>query len=222
MTYANKIHAIIFIIVCTFYVLTPEKGMKVSIEQVQAKEVTTKTGGVEKRVVQTVQTWGKEDWKKKQLHTELAWWIPEKICEAQCKAKHLVSLGISERVAYSLVYSCKNSAIDAVNCIKLGASIVTAESGGGKKCHKNNCFWMGAWSIWYDSVEDSVEHWVSKYNRFWLNQKNPSSFYSNSPDWKPKTRYCLSEYQPDGTHLPYCKNWYKHAWNIFNKLEKLF
>lgn len=224
----TKLHTLIFLTCILLYLVSPSHKFQVPIEQVQAKENKTSSWEV-KRVVQLPLQDGKqENWKERmdkesrrnvQSKMQETWW---KICNADCKARHLVSLGINELIAYSLVYTCKSSAKDPVNCIKLGASIVTAESGGGKKCHKNNCFWMNAWAIWYDSVEYSVEHWVSKYNRFWLNQKNPSSFYSNSPDWKPKTRYCLSEYQPDGTHLPYCKNWYKHAWNIFNKLEKLF
>lgn len=228
----TKLHTFIFLTCILLYLVSPSHKFQVPVEQVQAKETQTKTGRTIEWVANNFQTWrwitketgtiwtGKVlSWRKQERRDFTKDLESKKECNADCKARHLVSIGINERIAYSLVYTCKSSAKDPVNCIKLGASIVTAESGGGKKCHKNNCFWMNAWAIWYDSVEDSVEHWVSKYNKFWFNQKNPSSFYSNSRAWKPKTRYCLSEFQPDWTHLSYCKNWYRHSWSMFNKIQ---
>ena len=51
-------------------------------------------------------------------------------CDATCKVNTLVSLGIEPKIAGSLVWTCKEKAKDPVRCIKLGASIVKAESGG--------------------------------------------------------------------------------------------
>jgi hypothetical protein len=143
-------------------------------------------------------------------------------CNADCKVKTLISLGYNERIAWSLVYTCKDKAKDPRHCIIIGASILKAESGGGNKCYKNGCFGILAGWISYKTLEKWVEDWVTRYNKYWYRQENPSGFYSNSPNWKPKTHYCLSEHQPDGTTLNYCKNWHKHAWSAFNTIRAKF
>lgn len=221
----NKIHSLIFIMCIFFYMVSPDTSYPVRLEEVQAKEAKTETGAMASWVVTQIQVRGKEDWEKNKWWYRWSWtikvdeWKKEhKKCDAECKIKTLKDIGIRPEIAESLVTNCKKQDIEVVNCIKLWASIVVAESWWWKRCNKNWCFGILA-KVEYNTVEEWVEDWVNRFWKYWLNQKNPSSFYSNSPDWKPKTRYCMSERQPDGSILPYCKNWYNHAWSVYNKIK---
>lgn len=150
-----------------------------------------------------------------------SWWTDtqsQQICDKECKVEKLIWIWIREEIAISLVENCKALADDPINCIKIGAFISMSESGWWMKCkssNKYNCFWLSV-NEKYNSYNDWVLHFIWKYNRFWFRQSNPNSFYSNSPNWQPVTRFCLSEYS---SWLPYCKNWHRIAWSIFNKLN---
>lgn len=220
-----KITLLIVTILCFWF--TPEKSKSLYLESLQAKEIGSSTGNLESWVAQKVQTWGKTDWKKETVEWnsklisawEWSWWTFE--CNANCKQKELVKLGIREEIAESLILNCKVLAQNPVNCIKIGAFLVKNESWWGfncKKSNKYNCFWLSVKED-YKSYNDWVLHWVAKYNKYWFRQSNPNSFYSNKPWVVPITGYCKSELQPDWTTLPYCPNWHRHAWYIFNKLN---
>ena len=220
----TTIHGIIFILCIFAYLVSPKKDMNVSIQEVQARSETqtgetrevsvwTQAGKVERQLESSIQD-------TKQAHR-----IEENVkteCDATCKVNTLVSLWIDHKIAWSLVFTCKDKAVDPVKCIKLGASIVKAESGGWYNCYKNWCFWILSGGISYKSVEAGVEDWVKRYNLYWYRQENPSNFYSNSPNWNPKTHYCMSEHQTNWTKLSYCPNWHKHSWNMFKNLDKIF
>ena len=204
--------------------VSPDTSYPVRVEEVQAQEAKTETGAMESWVVSQVQARGKED-KKESISLWLddrsmqeTWW---KLCDAECKIKTLKDIGIRPEIAESLVTNCKALAEDPVNCIRIGAFIVKNESGGGYRCKKSNTYNCSGMSVNenYKSYNDWIIHWVWKYNKFWYNQRNPDSFYSNSPDWNPKTRYCMSEKQPNWTKLDYCPNWHRIAWGIYNKLK---
>lgn len=230
----TTIHFLLLVSCIAFYFLSPDTDVPILTEDVQASEVysTGKTTWekVESGVLSEVSIRGKEN--KIKLKNEIIWWkmemsewpIDEGLqmgCDKICKIQTLKDIGIRPEIAESLVNNCKALADDPVNCIRIGSFIVVNESSGGNRCKKSNsynCFGMSV-NVGYKSFNDGVIHWIGKYNRYWFNQKTPDSFYSNSPDWKPKTRYCLSERQPDWTMLPYCKNGHKHAWIIFNKLN---
>jgi len=226
----DKIHFLLLVSCIAFYFLSPDTDVPILTEDVQASEVysTGKTTRekVESGVLSEVSIRGKENNNKengggngdKSKLKNKVWTWQVIWCDASCKIETLKDLGIRPEIAESLVNECKKQDIAVVNCIKLWASIVVAESGWWKWCNKNWCFGILA-KVKYDTVEEWVEDWVKRFWKHWLNQKTPDSFYSNSPDWKPKTRYCLSERQPDWTMLPYCKNGHKHAWIIFNKLN---
>ena len=216
----TTIHSILLGLCIIAYLVSPKADLSIPIQEVQASQATqtgeiwevpvrTQTGKVEKQLDAPVQD-------AKQAHSDTKNVKAE--CDTTCKVNTLVSLWIEARIAGSLVYTCKNTAKDPVKCIKLWASIVKAESGGGFRCYKNGCFWILAGWISYKSVEAGVEDWVKRYNKHWYRQETPSNFYSNSPNWKPKTHYCMSEHQPDWTTLSYCKNWYKHSWDMFNSI----
>lgn len=212
-----RVHQIIFLICIIFSSISP----KISYEEIQAKWAETNTWNLETRVDAPVQMSGAID-KKKQYYV---WWWMDKVtqesCWVDCKIQHLENIWIIPEIAESLVQNCKALAENPIRCIKTGAFIVVNESSGWKSCKKSNpfnCFGLSVQED-YKSYNDWVIHFIWKYNRFWLNQTSPNGFYSNSPDWKPATRFCLSE---TSSWLPYCKNWHRIAWSVFNKLNKLF
>ena len=128
----------------------------------------------------------------------------------------LVEIGMPKDIATSLITHCKATAKDPVHCIKIGASILGAESSLGNRCYKNNCFWILAWKISYDNKDVGVKEWVSKYNKWWYKQKNPDWFYSTR--WNlPITRYCTSE-ESSWTKVG-CPNGNKNAWKVWNQLS---
>lgn len=207
----NKIHSIIFLVCITLACISTAFAKTPDSKPLSKKVEVTKTWATKTGVLVSLPN-GKET---KGTWSQVNIWT----CDAKCKIETLTKIGIRNEIAEALVNTCKKQDIAVVNCIKLWASIVMAESWWGNQCYKNWCFGILAKWVNYKTIEEWVEDWVKRFWKFWLNQKNPNSFYSNSPDWKPKTRYCLSENQPDGTVLPYCKNWHKHSWNTFNKLN---
>jgi len=221
----TKIHSIIFILCVLFALISPPYNQS-SAQQNVIKEAT---GSVASGMVETIQTDGKTDkiqWGRlnasKFQSSDKVWKIQQdykiRECNQECKINTLIWLGIIEEIASSLVMNCKALADDPVRCIKIWAFITIAESGGWKNCKKSNkynCFGLSVQED-YKSYNDGVLHFIWKYNRFWHKQTNPNGFYSNSPDWKPATRFCLSEHS---SWLPYCKNWHRIAWSVFNKLN---
>lgn len=209
------------------YLFSPSYTIPVSIQEVSAKEATTTTGSVESRVDAKIQAWGKEDWQKKQLWTKLDGWVswplqakPETIpisCDADCKIRELTRLGIRSEISTALVTNCKALARDPLMCVKIWASIVKNESGGGFKCRKYNqynCFWLQVKDN-YKSYNDSVLHWVWKYENRWYKAKNMSFFYSSA--WNlPPSRYCTSE-DSSNTAI-WCPHWLKISTDFFNSL----
>lgn len=197
------------------YIFTPEKGMKVSIPEVSAKEAQTATGKTTTGVSMEIQATGKEDSKK-----SISLWMANR-CDTECKRKELIKLGIRDEIAESLVINCKALADDPRKCIIIGAAIVNNESGGGYKCKKKNpynCFGLSVQED-YKSYNDWVIHWIGKWNRFWFKAKDMSHFYS--PAWElPPTRFCVSE---DSTWTAVgCPAGLKNSTIIFNKLNQIF
>lgn len=198
------------------YIFSPEKGMKVSIAEVSAKEATTTTGSTATGVSIRLS----DEWKKYSKQNDKRITQAWQVCDVECKIRELTRLGIRSEISTALVNNCKALADDPINCIKIGAFLVKNESSWGKTCKKSNiynCFWMSVHES-YKSYNDGVIHWIWKYNKHWFRQTNPSSFYSNSPTWKPVTSYCTSEVQPNWKTLPYCPNGYKNAWIVYNSL----
>lgn len=224
MYHENKqqIHLAIFIICLFFSLISHPYNQNI----VQAKAGETNTGKLESWMVETISNTGEINWKEEESwRIESEWSGLDKVipysCWISCKIEALTIVWIIPEIAESLVTNCKALANDPIRCIKIWAFIVVNESSWGKSCKNSNqynCFGLSVKED-YKSYNDWVLHFVGKYNRFWLNQTNPNSFYSNSPDWKPVTRFCMSE---NSSWLPYCKNWHRIAWSVFNKLNKLF
>lgn len=202
------------------YLLSPTIRIEVPIQEVSAQEAMTASGKTKTGVSMEIQTWTKENWNEK-----VEWWIPEnkwvksktRICNADCKTKELISRGIRDEIAESLVINCKALAENPVMCIKIGASIVKNESGGGYKCkkaNKYNCFWLNVKQP-YTSFNDWVLHFIGKYNKYWYKAKNMAFFYSPSGKLPP-SRFCTSE-DSSNTSIG-CPNWLKISSWFFNSL----
>lgn len=108
------------------------------------------------------------------------------------KNAELVSLGFNPTFTVHLINECKNSALDPVRCIKIGASIAGAESSKATRCYRNNCVGMNDGAVAYTSVNEGMKAWVGKYNKWWYKQKNPSGFYRDDGSLPP-TRYCMGK-----------------------------
>jgi len=140
-------------------------------------------------------------------------------CDQECKTKALIDAWINKNLAKEIVNVCKELAKNPVHCIKYASAVSSAESGWWKKCYKNNCFGIKAWSVWYKNLNDWVIDWVTRYNKYWYKATSMSQFYS--PKWKlPYFRYCTSEHS--SWSKIWCPFWLKHSSSTFNKLNKLF
>lgn len=129
------------------------------------------------------------------------------------KYDNLIDMWFNPNVTIHLIDQCKFHAKDPVNCIKIGASILWAESSMGWKCYRFNCFGMNDGTVAYRDNMDWVYNWVIKYNKWWYKQHTPASFYRD--DWTPPiTHYCMWK-KKDGV----CKEWKKNAWSVFNSLN---
>lgn len=136
-----------------------------------------------------------------------------KWCDAGCKVKTLINIGMDDRIAGSLVYTCKDKAKDPRHCIIIWSSILTAESGLGKVGKRPFGF------IWftYDTPEESVEHWVERYNKYWYRRNTMSDFYP--PLWETSiTWYCTEDVEG----VKWCPDWLRNSTITFKKLNKLF
>lgn len=140
-----------------------------------------------------------------------SWWTKE----TYSKQKKLMSIWYSEQLSREIIDRCKKTTTP-VHCIRLAGSIGYNESSAWQNASNNNVFGKRVWN--FLTTKHAVDWWVWVYERKWYKTKyNPSSFYSNSPKL-PVTRYCVDERQLNGKMLPYCHNWYKHAWYAWNKL----
>lgn len=128
------------------------------------------------------------------------------------QVKHL---GYREAPAVSLIQSCKASSLRPDHCILVWLVLMYNEAGNqqnSKACiDRNNCFGIKSGKASYSSLDEWMENWVQKYNKWWINVKSAEDFY---PDlWKlSKTRYCYSETQhhpnigcPDGQKIAQSK-----------------
>ena len=145
---------------------------------------------------------------------EGTWWTKS----TQVKYNSLVAIGMKGTHAKSLINYCKKVKESAM-CVKIWASIFWNESSMFKSCYNNNCSGMKWWALKYKSIDAGIKDWVSRWDKYWYKQKSMHSFYSNKPWVLPATRYCLSEYQPNGKKLDYCPNGYKNSNAIFSRLN---
>lgn len=115
---------------------------------------------------------------------------PKQIYE---QVKHL---GYRELPTVSLIRTCKASSSDVQKCILVWLVLMYNEAGNkqnSKACiDRNNCMWIKSWKTVYSSLDEGMENWVQKFNRYWFKAESAWFFYSSA--WKvSKSRYCVSE-----------------------------
>ena len=229
--YANypKTCILSFALCSTFACLSPREPLKVDVQPVFSSETKITPKETEKTLLESFLSWTINNWKPRTS----TWWTSKKLtstgelsgvhenpsCDAKCKVNTLVKLGMNEKIAWSLVYTCKDTAIDPRNCIIAGSSILKAESNLWKKCNGYNCFGMGGGSHKYSSYEKWVEDWVKRYNKYWYKAKSASSFYPLKW-WKSPSRYCTSEASSNSSVG--CPNGRRHAQYMWDILSKKF
>ena len=138
---------------------------------------------------------------------------PKQIFE---QVKHL---WFREAPTVSLIQSCKASSRDPRHCILVWLVLMYNEAGNQQKSiactTRNNCFWVNSWKKVYSSLDEWMENWVQRYNRYWYKADNAKYFY---PDlWKvAPTNYCSDEKQ----HYPniWCPDGQKIATDKWSKL----
>lgn len=127
----------------------------------------------------------------------------------------LVKEWMDTELAKYLINACKSKANDPRKCVIHASMISKAESNLWNNASNGNMFGITGFK---GTKKQAIDTWVSKYNKFWYTNKSPYDYYKSTPTAKPRSVYCMSEYQPDGKHLNYCKNGIKHANYMFNLL----
>lgn len=138
---------------------------------------------------------------------------PKQIYE---QVKHL---WFREAPTVSIIWACKESSRDPRHCILVWLVLMYNEAGNQQKSiactTRNNCFWVQSWKKVYSSLDEWMENWVQRYNRYWYKADNAKYFY---PDlWKvAPTNYCSDEKQ----HYPniWCPDWQKIASDKWAKI----
>ena len=116
-----------------------------------------------------------------------------------------------------VIKQCDNYSKYPEHCKKINSAIASAESNFGRNAHNYNIYWNSKYK--FKSFEQSIIQFNKTYNKYyWKPNYKPSDFYSNTPNRKPRTRYCMSEHSSNSSN--YCPNWFKHSWNTFNYLSK--
>lgn len=141
---------------------------------------------------------------------------PEEIYE---QVKHL---GYREEPTIALISTCKASSLRPDHCILVWLTLMYNEAGNQQKSKacidRNNCFGIQSGKKSYSSLEEGMENWVQKYNKYWYKAENAWYFYSRS--WKiPPSRYCTSE-DSSGSSIG-CPTWLKIASDKWEKLSKI-
>ena len=96
----------------------------------------------------------------------------------------------------ALIWTCKGSSLDPRHCILVWLTLMYNEAGNkqnSKACvDRNNCFGIESGRKSYSSLDEGMENWVHKYNRYWYKAESAWFFYSSA--WKVSpSRYCTSE-----------------------------
>jgi len=174
-----------------------------SVENVKEK---SQTGNI--KVSTTLSTiWGMNTWTVRS---------PEQIYE---QVKHL---GYRKEPAISLISTCKVSSHDPRHCIIVWLTLMYNEAGNqqnSKACiDRNNCFGIQSWKKVYSSLDEWMENFVQKYNKYWYKADWAWFFYSSA--WKvSKSRYCTSE--DSSWSSVGCPHWLSIASKQWEKLYKI-
>lgn len=136
-------------------------------------------------------------------------------CDIHCKKSIMLDIGITDELASSIVWRCKEMTRDPVHCIKYATSVSMAESSGGHHCHNGGCFGIHSGKIAYEHIDAGVVDWITRYNKYWYKARSVSDFYPPRGEWS-KFRYCTSEHSSNSSIG--CPNGLKYAGATFEKL----
>ena len=149
----------------------------------------------------------------------------------------LGSTGFDEPMANVIINMCKVYARDPRHCVIYASSVACAESSCGASWKaptiNNNIFGLNINGISFASRTAAAKDWIKgRYNNNWFTanegyfynfckdsyycgvgaDNDVYFFYSDNPKKPANSRYCMSEFQPDGTKIDgYCPNGYKNA-----------
>jgi len=138
---------------------------------------------------------------------------PKQIYE---QVKHL---WYREAPTISLISTCKASSQHVQKCILVWLVLMYNEAWNQQKSkaciERNNCFGIQSWKKVYSSLDEWMENWVQKFNRYWYKAESASFFYSSA--WKVSpSRYCTSE--DSSKSSIWCPHWLNIATDKWNKL----
>lgn len=138
---------------------------------------------------------------------------PKQIYE---QVKHL---WYREAPTISLISTCKASSEHVQKCILVWLVLMYNEAGNQQKSkacvERNNCFGINSWKKVYSSLDEWMENWVQKFNRYWYKANSAKYFYPDLWEVAP-SKYCTDEKQ----HKPniWCPDGQKIATDKWNKL----
>lgn len=88
------------------------------------------------------------------------------------------------------------------HCILFGLTLMYNEAGNmqnSKAClTRNNCFGINSGKKVYTSLDEGMDTWVVKYNKYWYKAQSASFFYPSAGNVSP-SRYCTSESSSDSS-----------------------
>ena len=227
----EKLYQISFAI-CTLFSLTMFSSNLETIERVHSakNEAKTSTGVLETKtdrkedLQKTIQAiWNVKPKENNILKTA----NPVKSSTDQVRTPKQIydqvkHLWYREAPTISIISTCKTSSLDPRHCILVALTLMYNEAGNqqnSKACvDRNNCFGIQSGKKSYSSLDEGMENWVQKYNKYWINAKWPEFFYSKS--WSlPKSRYCTSESSSKSSVG--CPMWLSIATNKWNQLKSI-
>lgn len=199
----EKLYQISFF-VATLFALTTYSSNLETIQRVYwaKNEVKTSTG-----VLET-----KKDWKENSRKVR----TPEEIFD------QINHLWYRKEPTISLISTCKAFSWDPRHCILVWLTLMYNEAWNQQKSKacvdRNNCFGIQSWKKSYSSLDEGMENFVQKYNKYWYKADSAWFFYSNSGSL-PKSRYCTSE-DSSGSNIG-CPHGLKIASDKWEKLYKI-
>ncbi len=126
--------------------------------------------------------------------------------------KTIVKMWVDFKLATFIINECKETAKDPRKCVKTAVAIYGNESGFGKYCKNNSCFWVI--SKKYTSQQAAAKDWIKRYNKYW-HKHNWWSFFYGGKWWKGPSGYCHSEVS--SWSKLWCPNW-SYTFNYFYSL----
>lgn len=149
-------------------------------------------------------------------------WVIERVRTPFEIYEQVKYLWYRESPTVSLISTCKASSWDPRHCILVWLTLMYNEAWNqqnSKACvDRNNCFGIQSGKKSYSSLDEGMENFVQKYNKYWYKADSAWFFYSKA--WKVSpSRYCTSE-DSSGSSVG-CPRGLSIASDKWNKLYKI-